>query len=207
MHMRKFYLAIERTAHRSLSAALSAVLLWGGIFAAPDARAAQPAPVRVSVSFRNASLEDVLLQLKNRTGYSILYNSDLVRDIRGITIQKRNVPVTEVLDASLNGTNLIYTLNDETIVIKPKRRETAPQERKTLKGRVTSAGTPSQPLAGVSVYLTDQAGHIVQGTLTDGQGNYELQIPDLTGGGENRPPCSASSAWMSSRYRSPGRPR
>ena len=187
MHMRKFYLAIERTARRSLSAALSAVLLWGGIFTAPDARAAQPAPVRVSVSLRNASLEDVLLQLKSQTGYSILYNSALVKNVRGITVQKRNVPVTEVLDASLNGTNLVYTLNDETIVIKQKGAQEgkpAPQERKTLKGRVTSAGTPSQPLAGVSVYLTDQAGHIVQGTLTDGQGNYELQIPDLTGGGK-----------------------
>ena len=72
---------------------------------------------RISFSVKNASLEEVLLQLKQKTDYYFLYNSSAVRAVSGITLRVQNASVENILAACLKATPFEYTIKDNTIVI------------------------------------------------------------------------------------------
>lgn len=99
---------------------LLAISVWGIPGQATAAAALQQRRERISVSFRNASLTEVIRQIKRQTGYYILYNSDVVQEVKGISFSKANAPVREVLDEALRGTRLEYSIDDDTIVIRPR---------------------------------------------------------------------------------------
>mgnify|MGYP001088724582 CR=1 FL=1 len=80
---------------------LLAISVWGAPRQATASEAYQQRRERISVSFRNASLAEVLQRIKQQTGYYILYNSDAVRGIGGISFSKADAPVREVLDEAL----------------------------------------------------------------------------------------------------------
>ena len=95
---------------------LAVAVVWSP--RAAEAREAfKPQKERISVTFRNATLAEVLQQVKRMTGYYILYNSDFVQDVKGITFSRTNAPVREVLDEALRGTRLEYSIDDDTIVV------------------------------------------------------------------------------------------
>ena len=75
---------------------LLAISVWGAPRQATASEAYQQRRERISVSFRNASLAEVLQRIKQQTGYYILYNSDAVRGIGGISFSKADAPVREV---------------------------------------------------------------------------------------------------------------
>ena len=82
---------------------LLAISVWGAPRQATASEAYQQRRERISVSFRNASLAEVLQRIKQQTGYYILYNSDAVRGIGGISFSKADAPVREVLRHGENG--------------------------------------------------------------------------------------------------------
>ena len=100
---------------------------------------------RLSFSVKNASLEEVLLQLKKRTSYYFLYNSKAVRAISGITLKVQNASVEGILTACLKATPFEYTIKDNTIVIKAKpgheEAEAEEDPRRLLLGKVISQQT------------------------------------------------------------------
>lgn len=166
------------------------VLMASVCAAAPEAFASgNPATQRggagsekISISVKNASLEEVLLLLKEKSNYYFLYNSNAVRKISGISMTAQNVSVESLLTACLKPTPFEYTIKDGTIVIKAKKgqekfveeadREEA--QKRILTGRVTSKQT-RQPLAGVTVYI--KGGR--HGNVTDSQGEYFLEFEPL----------------------------
>lgn len=133
---------------------------------------------RLSFSVKNASLEEVLLQLKKRTSYYFLYNSKAVRAISGITLKVQNASVEGILTACLKATPFEYTIKDNTIVIKAKpgheEAEAEEDPRRLLLGKVISQQT-KQPLAGVTVYV--KGGR--HGCVTDSNGEYILEFETL----------------------------
>ena len=119
--MRKLYFSVShRRPWLIVWIWLLTVSTWGTPRPAMANDALQQRRERISVSFRNASLTEVLQQIKRQTGYYILYNSDIVRRIGGITFDKADAPVREVLDEALRGTQLEHSIDDDTIVIRPR---------------------------------------------------------------------------------------
>lgn len=122
---------------------LLAISVWGAPRQATASEAYQQRRERISVSFRNASLAEVLQRIKQQTGYYILYNSDAVRGIGGISFSKADAPVREVLDEALRGTRLEYSIDDDTIVIRGRSgggerlRPAESPGTKVVSGRVT----------------------------------------------------------------------
>ena len=132
---------------------------------------------RISVSFRNASLAEVLQRIKQQTGYYILYNSDAVRGIGGISFSKADAPVREVLDEALRGTRLEYSIDDDTIVIRGRSgggNASAPQKApdKVVSGRVTD--TAGAPLVGVNILIQGTATGVVSGS----DGGFSIRMPE-----------------------------
>lgn len=84
-----------------------------------------------------------------------------------------------VLEKCLEGTNLTYQVEDETIILrvrelKPETVQPRVQERK-LTGRVTDESGTSLP--GVTVVIEGTT----VGTVTDVDGNYALNCPEQEG--------------------------
>ena len=133
-----------------------------------------------SVKYEDASLLDVFENLKEQTGYGILYKQNEVDfDVR-VNMTKQNVSVQEVLSEALEGTNLTYKVQNEVIVVykevKKLHENVAPpvQEKKKITGTVTD--DVGVRLPGVSVV----AKGTVIGAATDIDGNFKLEIPKET---------------------------
>lgn len=114
---------------------LLAISVWGAPRQATASEAYQQRREHISVSFRNASLAEVLQRIKQQTGYYILYNSDAVRGIGGISFSKADAPVREVLDEALRGTRLEYSIDDDTIVIRARSGGGTPPPRRKPRTR------------------------------------------------------------------------
>ncbi len=128
----------------------------------------------ISVSFDNATLSEVLQQIKRQTGYYVLYNSEFVQGVGGITFRKKNVPIEEVLDEALRNTSLAYTIADKTIVIRRREADAQPQKApdRIVTGRVVDTG--GVPLVGVSILIKG----LSKGVVSESDGGFSVKVPD-----------------------------
>lgn len=176
--MRKLYFSVShRRPWLIVWIWLLTVSAWGTPRPAMANDALQQRRERISVSFRNASLTEVLQQIKRQTGYYILYNSDIVRRIGGITFDKADAPVREVLDEALRGTQLEHSIDDDTIVIRPRNgggNDPAPKKApgKIVSGRITN--TSGAPLAGVNILIQGTNTGVVSGA----DGGFSIRMPE-----------------------------
>lgn len=136
----------------------------------------------VSLRAYKRPLRDILNEVKEQTGYSVVYNDRLVERAARITIQAADMPLNEFLNRVLAPSSLTYQLNAQTILIKlgppsggTDARTAAEPVQQSVRGVVTDAD--GQPLAGVSVKLTGTN----VGTVTDSNGRFELAVPDGKG--------------------------
>ena len=121
---------------------------------------------RITLKLENMTLEQVLKRIELESGYRMLYNKELVAPVKGITIQVNNELLATVMDKCLDGTNLSYTIKENTIIIAKKGAENRMKMPTTIvKGVVKDK--KGEPLIGVSVVIAGTA----MGTATDGNGN------------------------------------
>ncbi len=159
----------------------AAAVVFASVTTASAAGTPQPGEKSrtISISVKNASLEEVLMQLKQKTGYDFLYNSTAVKSINGITLRAQNASVESILNTCLKPTPFEYTIKDGTVVIKAKpgqeevvkKAEEKADRRRLLLGQVVSKQT-KQPMAGVTVYV--KGGR--HGCVTDAKGEYILEF-------------------------------
>lgn len=73
---------------------------------------------RISISKHNAPLESVLKDIRQQSGYDILFDLDLVLKAKPVTVDLVNATLEQALQSSLAGQQLTYTLENKKIVIK-----------------------------------------------------------------------------------------
>lgn len=139
---------------------------------------------KVSLDLRNASIEQLIKDIRKQTGYFFLYKSEQLRNAPKISIRLEDADLEQALEKTLAPTPLTFRIVDQTIILlkraAPVRAATPTEEVKPIDmqidGRVTDEGT-GEPLPGASVNLkgTDQ------GTTTDAAGNFSLLVPDRGG--------------------------
>ncbi len=125
---------------------------------------------------KNTTLKEVFNEINRQTGYSILWSGKNVS--YALDADFRNAPVTDVLNKSLAGHQLAYTIEDKTIVI---RHKTAPEPDTSpaapaaieVRGQVTDA--KGAPMPGVTVVLKTDA---KTGTVTDANGNFRISVQE-----------------------------
>ena len=155
------------------------LLLAVAVFAVQSVRADGPAQPkkRMSIALTGATLDDVLQHIKRETGYLLLYNSNSIKAVKGITLHRQNAPVEEILREALHGTGLDFSISEDTIIIRVREADKAsksdaqgtaapaPPQRVTLTGRVTNRATKA-PIPGAMVHIQGTTG----GTTTDPDG-------------------------------------
>jgi TonB-linked SusC/RagA family outer membrane protein len=75
---------------------------------------------RITLSEKNASLEQVLLKIKQQTGYYMLYGADVLAKSKKVSVELKEVSLPEALDQILKDQALTYKISDNTVVIKEK---------------------------------------------------------------------------------------
>lgn len=144
-------------------------LLVGGMALLPKGVYAQST---VSVEFKDAPLSEVLSVLKQKTSYEYLYNDEEVSKVGKITCTLNNASVEDVLRICLEGTGFGYKIENNIIIITPKR-QSAPtgNEQVMVKGRVVDEN--GKPIIGAA--MTIQGSRM--GTSTDADGEFAWGMP------------------------------
>ena len=128
---------------------------------------------KVTVELKNATLKQVFKSIEGQTTYRFSYRNTLVDDKSDITISKRQVGVSVVLNEVLKGRNLTYTIvSPKSIVISDLKEQATLSKNKRVSGTVKSANGESIIGANVKVSGT------TIGCITDIDGNFTLEVPE-----------------------------
>lgn len=123
---------------------------------------------------KNASIERVIKNIEQQSGYSFFYKIDLLRNNpTKINLNLKNVTIDQALQETLNNQPLTFVIVNRTVIIKSKpavvESKDSPEARKPVKGRVMEG---KNPLPGVSVKVDGT--NIM--TTTDASGNFVLNL-------------------------------
>ena len=153
---------------------LTAILLTVAAFGVQAAGVAQT----VTVTVKNAPLEKVFKAIERQTNYVVFAHADVVEEGRTVSLDLKNVPVAQVLEACFK--NMPFTWSIEGRVIAVERRpvpavtmasatEAPPSE---IHGRVTDSS--GVPLEGASITVKGRK----RAVQTDARGIFDLPLAD-----------------------------
>ncbi|SMC40522.1 TonB-linked outer membrane protein, SusC/RagA family [Pedobacter africanus] len=132
---------------------------------------------RVTLSEKNAKLEQVFSKIRKQTGFDFLCDADIIRQTKPITLDVKNSPLTTVLEKCFEGQKVSFSFIDNMIVVRKMAGGQLPELKiVTIKGVVTD--TKGQPLPGVSVKLK---GASSGGASTNRSGQYTITVPEPSG--------------------------
>jgi TonB-linked SusC/RagA family outer membrane protein len=129
---------------------------------------------RVTVNLNNASLKEVFDAIEKQTTYRFSYRDIVIDSTKNITISKKEVTVSSVLDEALAGRNLRYTIvSSGSIVISDKQQ--VPENSKDSRKQEVSGivkDLDGEPLIGANVLEKGTT----NGAMTDIDGNFKLDV-------------------------------
>lgn len=125
---------------------------------------------RLSLKYKNATLESVFSKIEANSEYSIFYKNEMIKNAKVVTGDYKNVLISDILDQILKSENLTYTVTDKLIMIVPSNStiNNDSQQQKSVTGKVTDP--TGAPLPGVSVIIKGT----INGSITDVNGNYTI---------------------------------
>ena len=129
---------------------------------------------KISIKVNNVNLKAVIEAIEQQTKFGFLYNENEVRQVKNLSLSVKDMDVVKVLDLVLKGSSLVYSIEQETILISARERVVGdtikPMEEWVIRGRVTDKKNGSLP--GVSVYIKGTT----KGVATDSKGEYKLVL-------------------------------
>jgi TonB-linked SusC/RagA family outer membrane protein len=156
---------------------------------------------KITISKKNATLEQVFELLQQQGGYNFLFNSRMLAKAHRVDIHVVNATVTEVLNHCFKDQPLTYLIHDKTIIVKEKVKTDAVAPSPTVDlvaapgpdpkpGRLTMTA-PAPLVQRISGTVKDEKNQPVEGaaisikalgigTSTDKSGKFELSVPNGT---------------------------
>jgi TonB-linked outer membrane protein, SusC/RagA family len=127
---------------------------------------------RISLSVKEMKLEEILLQIENKTMYRFAYNKSEVNVDKSYSLNINNAEINQLLDQLFSSTGIKYKIIDRQIILTNSDTGTN-QQQKSVSGKVTDSGGNSLP--GVSVVVKGTT----VGTITDADGKFSLpKVPE-----------------------------
>jgi len=139
---------------------------------------------KITLTEKNVSLEKVLKQIKNQTGFDYWCETNLLKKANKLDIHVKDITLEELLNVCFKDQPLTFTIVDKTIIIGNKKVLESTEKELigapvpttiTISGKVTDS--TGKPLKGASVKL--KGTNI--GTTTDDNGVFNLKVPALAG--------------------------
>lgn len=128
---------------------------------------------RITLAAENQTVQDVLSMIEAKSNYTFFYNNRLVDVHRNVSVSAIDSDVFKILDQVFTGTNVVYSVVDNRIVLSLKRE--LPQVEQTegsVKGAVVDVA--GIPVIGANVVIVGTT----IGTITDIDGNFVLSAPE-----------------------------
>ena len=169
--MTKFYSHLVSQGRRLLltSCAVLGMLL---LFATPSNAQSN------TYSFDKAPLNTVMSQISAKTSYQFIFDADLVKRAKSITLKVNSTDIRVIMDAIVKGQDFSYEISDNKTIILTSLKKSAVEEYE-IHGMVTDSTGMSLPGASVrvkngrSVTTTDANGHF---TINVTSANNTLQV-------------------------------
>lgn len=127
--------------------------------------------VQVKINVKSGSLESVLKQVRDKSGYTFFYYQ---KDLKGVNVTNLNVDsksIKVIMDKVLRGTGMEYAIEDKVVIITPIKIVNEQQQKIHIKGKVTDK--KGKPMPGVTVKLEG----VSMGTATNVNGEFNMDLP------------------------------
>ncbi len=125
----------------------------------------------VSLSLDNVTVKEAILQLKEQTGYSLMYAANDLDTRKVVSVHATDLQ--EAVGQILKGQNVDWEIHGKSVVVSkrksPQKQDQSQTAAKTIKGYVLDED--GKPLPGATV----QVGNSSKGVLTDINGAYEIK--------------------------------
>ncbi|HJF72179.1 MAG TPA: secretin and TonB N-terminal domain-containing protein, partial [Butyricimonas virosa] len=127
--------------------------------------------MKLSFSLKNATLKDVINEIKRVSAYDFVYSDPQLKSFRQRDVAFKDVTIRQVLDDCLKDTELEYTINGNTIVLKLKSTKIDDESLKYVSGVVSDAS--GNPLPGATLLIKGTT----TGMATNANGEYKIGVP------------------------------
>ena len=124
--------------------------------------------VTVTLSMRNATVEQVLDQIEKKTDYTFVASDRAVDLNRKVSLNVQSLSLEETLKQLFAGTNVSYKIVNNQIILSKAQ---ASQQSKRVKGTVVDKN--GEPIIGANVVVKGTT----NGSITDIDGNFSLEAP------------------------------
>lgn len=128
----------------------------------------------LSLSLKNATLEQAIDRIEEETGYSFLYADHVLDVSRVVNLEANNKDINLVLSRVFDNMNVDYKIVDKQIILSHKLESIplAQQQGHTVQGVVLDSN--QEPVIGANVLVKGTT----VGTITDIDGRFTLEVPD-----------------------------
>lgn len=124
---------------------------------------------RISLSFEEAPLKEVMDEIAKQSGYHFLLNPKLVREVKPVTVTVVTDQIKEALDAVLDNQPLTYEIKGKEIILKAKPVAAKDrQQQDTIRGRVVDDN--GIPLPDATIRIKGEKAEF----KSDRHGNFEI---------------------------------
>ena len=127
--------------------------------------------LRVNIHANQKQAKEVIKQIEEQTDYLFVYNHDKVNLNNTVTIQVNNETVAEVLNQMFAGTDIIYAMQGNNILLMQKDAVTQ-QSGKVVTGTIVDPS--GMPVIGANVMVKGTT----NGTITDMDGKFSLEVEE-----------------------------
>lgn len=130
---------------------------------------------QADIKLNNVDLQVVFKEIRQKMGYTFVYNDQIVRKAGKISVDIVSDDVDQILRKCLESTELDFYIEDNIVVITAKTGQNIPQvEEKPVivKGKIVDK--QQQPLPGASVVIKGTT----LGTVSDNLGEFSLTLPE-----------------------------
>jgi TonB-dependent SusC/RagA subfamily outer membrane receptor len=122
---------------------------------------------QISLKTKDVAIEEVFISIRQQSGYDFLYNADLLKKVKPVSIGVKNASITDVMDKLLENEPLTYVINDKTVTLKSK-----PYQEIQIRGKVTDQ--KGVGIQGVNVRIKGRPGE----ATSDQEGAFSIRVPD-----------------------------
>ncbi|WP_065219877.1 MULTISPECIES: SusC/RagA family TonB-linked outer membrane protein [Butyricimonas] len=129
---------------------------------------------KISISVKDVLVREALATLQKSAEINFVYNEELISKTQKVTLEYKEVALTEVLDGLCKQLKLRYEIQKNLILLLPLNKEGQEEQTKfEIVGTVTDEA--NLPLPGVTVLV--KSGGVTLGSVTSTDGKYKITVP------------------------------
>jgi TonB-dependent starch-binding outer membrane protein SusC len=128
---------------------------------------------RISLSLKNATIEQVLNKIEDESEFYFFFNQKLIDVSKNVNIEVDHKPIKDVLEAIFDH-NVDWTVRDRQIILTPSGSSNFPefQQQQQITGIVSDENGGALP--GVNIRIEGTT----IGTISDINGKFSISLPD-----------------------------